>query len=519
MALRLRRGTNAERQLITPAQGELIYTTDTKALYIGDGTTAGGIIVQGAGGGASSLNDLTDVNVGSVADGQVLTYSTSSSKWQPQNGAGIALGRADTLTDISYGADNTAYWGDMLLHDGNSFIANSFVGGNHQISIVGNDSTVIVNHNTGDLSGDLISGDIKGGNLIGGDMIASSDNSIIIDSNIKTANGLTLKANDGTVAYDPATRLFTGDVVGNVQGDIYATDMTKVFDKASGQWLGDIQGDIYAGDSTKVFNSIDSKFTGNFDGAFVGIHSGSVFAEDSTLLVDGINGKLVGTVETSSVLAGNIKLTTATSKNTMFLQQNAESNYLTITTEATAGTIVLSRNTQFGSTNAAVPSTYVTNYNDAAFIGEMHMRTANSNNTAASGGGMGVLRARGTKAAPLVVQTGDQIGGFYSAAYNGSAYKPSGGLRMLVAGTPTANYIPSNVELYNSDTAGNQQAVLSIAQTDSVASFSGAIKLKVVADDTARAAAVTAPVAGMIIFNSTGTKFQGYTGSAWVDLN
>ena len=39
MALRLRRGTNAERQLITPAQGELIYTTDTKALYIGDGTT------------------------------------------------------------------------------------------------------------------------------------------------------------------------------------------------------------------------------------------------------------------------------------------------------------------------------------------------------------------------------------------------------------------------------------------------------------------------------------------------
>ena len=61
MALRLRRGTNAERQLITPAQGELIDTTDTKALYIGDGTTAGGIIVQGAGGGGISLNDLTDV--------------------------------------------------------------------------------------------------------------------------------------------------------------------------------------------------------------------------------------------------------------------------------------------------------------------------------------------------------------------------------------------------------------------------------------------------------------------------
>ena len=47
MALRLRRGTNAERQLITPLQGELIYTTDTKALFIGDGTTVGGVLVQG----------------------------------------------------------------------------------------------------------------------------------------------------------------------------------------------------------------------------------------------------------------------------------------------------------------------------------------------------------------------------------------------------------------------------------------------------------------------------------------
>jgi hypothetical protein len=39
MALRLRRGTDAERLLITPVEGELVYTTDTKLLYVGDGTT------------------------------------------------------------------------------------------------------------------------------------------------------------------------------------------------------------------------------------------------------------------------------------------------------------------------------------------------------------------------------------------------------------------------------------------------------------------------------------------------
>ena len=57
MALRLRRGTEAERQLITPLQGELIYATDTKQLYVGDGAAVGGILVGPL---ANNLvNDLT----------------------------------------------------------------------------------------------------------------------------------------------------------------------------------------------------------------------------------------------------------------------------------------------------------------------------------------------------------------------------------------------------------------------------------------------------------------------------
>lgn len=46
MALKIRRGTEAQRQLLagadTPVPGELLYVTDTKKLYIGDGTTPGG---------------------------------------------------------------------------------------------------------------------------------------------------------------------------------------------------------------------------------------------------------------------------------------------------------------------------------------------------------------------------------------------------------------------------------------------------------------------------------------------
>ena len=71
MALRLRRGTDAQRQLITPAEGELIYVTDTKDIYVGDGTTLGGVLVTA---GINDLNDLADVNTSGALIGQVLKY-------------------------------------------------------------------------------------------------------------------------------------------------------------------------------------------------------------------------------------------------------------------------------------------------------------------------------------------------------------------------------------------------------------------------------------------------------------
>ncbi len=50
MALKIRRGLAADRTSITPVEGELVYTTDTKQLYIGDGATAGGNLITGASG-------------------------------------------------------------------------------------------------------------------------------------------------------------------------------------------------------------------------------------------------------------------------------------------------------------------------------------------------------------------------------------------------------------------------------------------------------------------------------------
>lgn len=47
MGLLLRRGLEADRLSFTPAEGELIYVTDTKLIYVGDGVTPGGNLLSG----------------------------------------------------------------------------------------------------------------------------------------------------------------------------------------------------------------------------------------------------------------------------------------------------------------------------------------------------------------------------------------------------------------------------------------------------------------------------------------
>jgi|688.fasta_scaffold110699_5 hypothetical protein len=56
MPLQFRRGTDAQRSAVTPAAGEPLWITDTSKLYIGDGTSTGGIEVSGGGSGGAPTN-------------------------------------------------------------------------------------------------------------------------------------------------------------------------------------------------------------------------------------------------------------------------------------------------------------------------------------------------------------------------------------------------------------------------------------------------------------------------------
>jgi hypothetical protein len=48
--IQIRRGLEAQRTLITPDVGEPLFTTDNKQFFIGDGATAGGVLIAGGSG-------------------------------------------------------------------------------------------------------------------------------------------------------------------------------------------------------------------------------------------------------------------------------------------------------------------------------------------------------------------------------------------------------------------------------------------------------------------------------------
>jgi len=229
MALRLRRGTDAQRLLITPAEGELIYTTDTKSLYVGDGTTVGGLIVTA--GENINLGELNDVDLitNPPATNQVLKWN--GVKWVPADDIGEDLV-------------------DYIIKDGHDF----------RINIVALDSTRMVdiaeNKFTGDLYGDVydpttefkvVENVARWGKLD----IRADDDTVILQHN----TGSIFDAG-GNLLVDGGLRVFYGDVDGGVRGDVVDVNLNTIINHITHQIYGDLTGSVFADDSSLVIDGI-----------------------------------------------------------------------------------------------------------------------------------------------------------------------------------------------------------------------------------------------------------------------
>ena len=255
MALRLRRGTDAQRALITPLDGELVYTTDTKKLYVGDGTTAGGFAVDTAGTFLGADLDLNNYNLTGTGNVNVTGNITATGNMTVDGdltlGGNLQIGDASTDTvnlsakiesDIIPDVDGARSLGSASnkfaaahLHTLN--VTDQIEALSINANVIGNDSTVLLNVATGAVA---VSGELTG----------------------------TVKANDATTFYNPALKSIAASSA-IFSASVTAPSFIGVLD-------GDVTGSVFADDSANLVDAVAGT---------VKIDNGSIYAQDTVLRV------------------------------------------------------------------------------------------------------------------------------------------------------------------------------------------------------------------------------------------
>lgn len=277
MAFRLRRGTDAERQTVVFAEGELIYVTDTQEVYAGDGSTAGGNRITGN--VSSSPASLTrDLNMA----GYAITG----------NGT---IGIAGNITATSFIGDGSALT-NLPVSSGTGIIDGDTYEINIQGDIISDDSTIMVDASAVSFTGD-------GSNLTNltlnqlDDVGALSPNA----SDVLAYVGGNWTSIDIDSIYTPPEQEVGGgagilegqtyDI--NITGDVLAEDSTILINTAT-QTVNAPSG--FTGNLTgNVTGTITGNVTGDLTGDVTGNVQGSVFADDSTTLINSATGEINAT--------------------------------------------------------------------------------------------------------------------------------------------------------------------------------------------------------------------------------
>ena len=440
MALQVRRGTNAERLGITPLVGELIYVTDTKQLYVGDGTTAGGTttiantidsLLSDTSPQLGGELDLNGNNITGTGNINITGTITASGTVNLGDGVGsdiLVIGGAiqGHLVPDADSAHNlgspTKYWNDAWL---NQLTVDSQITAERvQADIIGDDSSLIVNISTNTVTG------VFSGNL-------------------------------------------TGDVTGDVSGTAGAvpfSGVTSTPTTLSGYGITDAvtSGAADAITATMVAeNVITTRELANgnsYNGTFDGDLTGSVFGDNSSLLVDGNNNTIVGDVDTASVktnsvldgnnsgiLTINLNNTTNTQPRILLESNGTSGSGLWITTNDTTRTLA-------GTDN----------------IGRVLFRSIDAGGTETPA----VMIARKDE---LIIAVGDK----------------------------------NTAETFHMDTATGNYGLGIEPNADAKVNVGGAMLLGNMTT-TVRDALTAAN--GMIIYNTTDNKFQGYENGSWANL-
>jgi hypothetical protein len=191
MPLQIRRGTEAERTAMTQplAQGELLYVTNDQRLYIGNGSTLGGVQITGY-----TNEDAQDAAAQIFSNGThtgiTFTYNDTSASLSAaldlSNFSGTI--RADAFKGSVFADDGSTIGGTLLVDAVDGVLRGTHIGtltGNVTGNVTGTLTGSVVGNVTGTLTGSVV-GDVKGS-------VFADDSVTMVDSVNSTLSNGTIK--------------------------------------------------------------------------------------------------------------------------------------------------------------------------------------------------------------------------------------------------------------------------------------------------------------------------------------
>jgi hypothetical protein len=294
MPLQIRRGPTADRLANTPLVGELVYDTTTGSIYVGNGTTAGGLAVT---------------NFGVVdAQGTTARMFLGDSLSDNTVHSGITFAFVGNRLQATVQQDLSNYIGQIRASDG-------FKG-----NLVSDDSGVIVNSDTHTVYGNFVpQGDIIPDTNIAYDLGSAayrfrdlylSGSSIYLGNAVLTSTGTAIDLPLGTtVAGNPIGFDENATYGITISGNVIAQDSTVLVDTTNGAFNGDLYGSVFGWDSTILVDARDGVLRGTLIGALTGNVTGNVTGNAGTV-TNGVytlgDQTIAGTKTFSSTISGSI---------------------------------------------------------------------------------------------------------------------------------------------------------------------------------------------------------------------
>ncbi len=300
--------------------------------------------------------------------------------------------------------------------------------------------------------------------------------------------------NDQILVYNGTQWAATDNPAIDVRGNIYGDDSTLLVDAINGRIVGpvvtssvtatnvvgNLTGDVVGSVTGNVVGNSTGTHFGNVNGNVTGDVTGSVFGDDSSPIIDAINnrvsGEIVGTINAmnASTFDNNIDIGTKSVNPNVFYY------------------------------NTTVPGSFP--------ISTLQLRNVQDS---AISHEFGFYKARGTIANRTTAQAGDGIGGFAWSARDDAA----------------GNLIASNMtSVINSISTSSVSADIIIrTRNGAISTYGEAMRVKadkgIATQSYVQFGSITTternaltPANGMVIYNSTDNKFQGYENGAWVNL-